>query len=149
MERRIVLNLCGAVYTMNADGTGLARLTNHGAADAFPTWSPDGGRIGREPWVIACSARRGRLVKATTMPGHLAATGKAEIALHQMQELMAVPGIEIVGPLPGDLQGTFLFSAAVMADAKDVKAARALVEFLRTPAAKAVIKAKGMDPALP
>ncbi len=72
MERRIVLNLCGAVYTMNADGTGLARLTNHGAADAFPTWSPDGGRIGREPWVIACSARRGRLVKATTMPGHLA-----------------------------------------------------------------------------
>ena len=44
-----------------------------------------------------------------TMPGHVVAEGKAEIALHQMQELMAVPGIEIVGPLPVDLQGTFVF----------------------------------------
>jgi molybdate transport system substrate-binding protein len=50
-----------------------------------------------------------------------------------MQELMAVPGIEIVGPLPGDLQETFVFSAAIMTDANDVKAARALIEFLRTP----------------
>jgi molybdate transport system substrate-binding protein len=87
--------------------------------------------------------------QATTMPGHLVAIGRAEIALHQMQELMAVPGIEIVGPLPGDLQGTFLFSAAVMVRARDVKAAKALVEFLGAPEAKAVIKAKGMDPAIP
>jgi molybdate transport system substrate-binding protein len=87
--------------------------------------------------------------QATTMPGHLAATGKAEIALHQIQELMAVPGIEVVGPLPGDLQGTFLFSAAVMVGARDMKAAKALVEFLRTPEAKAVIKTKGMDLAIP
>jgi molybdate transport system substrate-binding protein len=62
---------------------------------------------------------------------------------------MAVPGIEIVGPLPGDLQGTFVFSAAIMTGAKEVKAAKALVEFLRTPEARAVIKAKGMDPAIP
>jgi molybdate transport system substrate-binding protein len=83
-----------------------------------------------------------------TMPGHVVAEGKAEVALHQMQELMAVPGIEIVGPLPGDLQETFVFSAAIMADANDVKAARALIEFLRTPEARAVIKAKGMEPAI-
>ena len=87
--------------------------------------------------------------QAATMPGNLVATGKAELALHQMQELMAVPGIEIVGPLPGELQGEFLFSAAVLAGARDVKAAQALVEFLRTPEAKAVIKAKGMAPATP
>jgi molybdate transport system substrate-binding protein len=87
--------------------------------------------------------------QAQTMPGHVVAEGKAEIALHQMQELMAVPGIEIVGPLPGDLQETFVFSAAIMTDANDVKAARALIEFLRTSEARAVIKAKGMEPAIP
>lgn len=83
-----------------------------------------------------------------TMPGYVLAQGKAEIALHQLQELMAVPGIEIVGPLPGDLQETFIFSAGIMTDATDVKAARALIEFLRTPGARAVIKAKGMEPAI-
>ena len=84
-----------------------------------------------------------------TMPGHVLAEGKAEIALHQMQELLAVPGIEIVGPLPGELQETFVFSAGIMSDATDVKAARTLIEFLRTPEARAVIKAKGMEPAKP
>ena len=83
------------------------------------------------------------------MPGHVVAEGKAEIALHQMQELIAVPGIEIVGPLPGNLQETFVFSAAVVTDANDVKAVKALIDFLRTPEARAVIKAKGMEPATP
>ena len=83
-----------------------------------------------------------------TMPGQVLAQGNAEIALHQMQELIAVPGIEIVGPLPDDLRETFIFSAGIMTDATDVKAARALIEFLRTPEARAVIKAKGMEPAL-
>ena len=80
-----------------------------------------------------------------TMPGYVVAAGKAEIALHQMQELMAVPGIEIVGPLPGELRGTFVFSAAIMTNASDVKAAKAFIAFLRTPEASAVIKAKGME----
>lgn len=81
------------------------------------------------------------------MPGHLVAQGKAEIALHQMQELMSVPGIEIVGPLPGDLQEIFVFSAAVLIGANDARAAQALIDFLRTPEARAIIKAKGMEPA--
>ena len=83
------------------------------------------------------------------MPGHLVAEEKAEIALHQMQELISVPGVVIAGPLPGDLQETFVFSAAVMTDADDVKAAKALIDFLRTPQAQAIIKAKGMEPAIP
>ena len=87
--------------------------------------------------------------QAKSMPGHMVAEGKAEVALHQMQELMAVPGIEIVGPLPGDLQETFVFSAAIMTDANNVKAAKALIEFLRTPEARTVIKAKGMEPSIP
>jgi molybdate transport system substrate-binding protein len=87
--------------------------------------------------------------QATAMPGYMVATGKAEIALHQIQELMAVPGIEIVGPLPGDLQETFVFTAAIMVKAENSDAAKKLIEFLRKPEAKAVIKAKGMGPIVP
>ena len=79
--------------------------------------------------------------------GVLVANGEAEIGVHIIQELMPVAGIDIVGPLPGDLQNTIVFAAAVMASAKDAEAAKALVNFLRTPEAAAVIKAKGMEPA--
>jgi molybdate transport system substrate-binding protein len=84
-----------------------------------------------------------------TMPGQLVADGKAEVALHQVQELLAVPGIDVVGPLPDDLQGVFVFSAAVLADSKAVSASKALIEFLRSPNTLAVIKATGMEPAAP
>jgi molybdate transport system substrate-binding protein len=79
--------------------------------------------------------------------GVLVANGEAEIGVHIIQELIPVAGIDIVGPLPGDLQNTIVFAAAVMASAKDAEAAKALVNFLRTPEAAAVIKAKGMEPA--
>ena len=81
--------------------------------------------------------------------GVLVANGEAEIGVHIIQELMPVAGIDIVGPLPGDLQNTIVFAAAVMASAKDADAAKALVNFLRTPEAVAVIKMKGMEPATP
>ena len=81
--------------------------------------------------------------------GVLVAKGEAEIAVAQIQDLVPVTGIEIIGPLPGDLQGTIVFSAAIMGSAKDVAASKALVDFLRTPEAAAVIKAKGLEPATP
>lgn len=79
--------------------------------------------------------------------GVLVANGEAEIAVQQFQELIQVAGIEIVGPLPGDLQDTIVFSAAIMGSAKDAAASKALVDFLRAPEAAAVIKVKGMEPA--
>lgn len=78
--------------------------------------------------------------------GVLVADGQAEIAVQQTQLLIQVPGIDIVGPLPGDLQETVVFSAAVMAAAKNVDAAMALIDFLRTPEAAAVFRAKGLEP---
>ena len=78
--------------------------------------------------------------------GVLVANGEAEIGVHIIVELISVAGIDIVGPLPGDLQNIIVFAAAVMTSAKDAEAAKALVNFLRTPEAVAVIKAKGMDP---
>ena len=78
--------------------------------------------------------------------GVLVANGDAEIGVHIIVELISVAGIDIVGPLPGDLQNTIVFASAIMANAKDAEASRALVNFLRTPEAAAVIKAKGMEP---
>jgi len=81
------------------------------------------------------------------MPGYKVAVGRADLALHQLQELLAVHGIDIVGPFPKELQGTFIFSAGIITSATDVAAAKALINFLRTPDATAVIRAKGMEPA--
>ncbi len=81
--------------------------------------------------------------------GALVANAEAEIGVIQYQLLFSVPGIEIVGPLPGDLQQTTVFSAAIMAGAKEVEAGRTLVNFLLAPEGAAVISAKGMDLANP
>src|SRR5919108_4296456 len=78
--------------------------------------------------------------------GVVVASGEAEIGVHIIQEVISVAGIDVVGPLPGDLQNTIVFAAAIMASAKDAEASKALVNFLRTPEAAVVIKAKGMEP---
>jgi molybdate transport system substrate-binding protein len=71
------------------------------------------------------------------------------IGLNQLQEFAPVATMEIVGPLPGDLGLTTLFSAAVMGGAGNVDVAKALVSFLRTSDAAVVIKAQGLEPAFP
>lgn len=76
---------------------------------------------------------------------HLLVNGEADMAVQQGPELLSVSGIDIVGPLPGDLQAITEFAAGMPANAKEPAAAKALIEFLRTPDAKAVMKAKGLD----
>jgi molybdate transport system substrate-binding protein len=82
--------------------------------------------------------------QAASSPGDAVGKGQAEVALHQLQELLAVPGIQVVGPFPAGLQGNFDFSAAIVAGTRNSAAAEALIKFLRTPGATSVIKAKGM-----
>ena len=81
------------------------------------------------------------------MPGQLVASGRAELALHQLQELMAVPGLNILGEFPGELRGVFVFAAVVVSGSSQEAAAQSLVQFLRTPEAVKAIRAKGMVPA--
>jgi len=89
------------------------------------------------------------LLNKSGLAGVFVANGEAEIVVQPIQELMVVAGIDIVGPLPGDLQDIVVYPAAVMASAKDAEASMALVNFLRTPEATAVIKAMGMEPGAP
>ena len=88
--------------------------------------------------------------KAATRPGGLIAelvvAGEAEIAVQQIPEIMAVPGIELVGPLPRELQMITVSAAGIFADSKQPEAARALLEFLSTPGAARVMKARGLEP---
>jgi molybdate transport system substrate-binding protein len=79
--------------------------------------------------------------------GAAIAAGEAEIGVQQVAELLPVPGIDFVGPLPGDLQKLIPISAGIAAKAKDAATAKALVAFLRSEAAVAVLKKKGIDPA--
>lgn len=78
--------------------------------------------------------------------GALVASGKAEIGVNLIQELIPLPGIDLVGPLPTDLQNTIVFVATIMTDTKDATTSKVLVDFLRTQEAVAVIKTKGMEP---
>ena len=79
----------------------------------------------------------------------LVANGKAELGVHQFQVLRSVAGVEIVGPLPGDLQDNIIFAGAIMGSSKSVHAGKAFLDFLRTPGAAAVMKANGMEPGNP
>ena len=79
--------------------------------------------------------------------GAVAARGEAELAFQQVSELLPVPGIELVGPLPPDIQEITTFSAGIHARAAEAQAARALVDFFKAPAAAPVIRKKGMEPA--
>jgi molybdate transport system substrate-binding protein len=74
------------------------------------------------------------------------AKGEAEIALQPIPELMAVPGVDIIGPLPGEFQNASTYAAGVTVFAAEAEAAEALVKFLTTPAALAVFKVRGLDP---
>ena len=73
------------------------------------------------------------------------AKGEAELGVFLTNVLIS-PGVELVGPFPGDLQQELVFSAAAAADTREPDAAKALIDYLRSPAATAVIKAKGMTP---
>ena len=73
------------------------------------------------------------------------ASGHAALGVFLMNVLVG-PGVELAGPFPADLQQELVFTAGVNADSKVADAAKALVDYLRTPEAKAAIKAAGMTP---
>jgi len=73
------------------------------------------------------------------------AKGDAELGVFLMNVLIA-PGVELAGPFPAELQQELLFTAAVAKDSREAAAAKALIDYLRTPEAIAVLRAKGLTP---
>src|SRR3954468_21397205 len=73
------------------------------------------------------------------------AKGEVEFGIFLLNVLTA-PGLDVVGPFPAELQENVVFTAAVASETKDSTAAKALIEYLKSPAAVTIIKSKGMIP---
>jgi molybdate transport system substrate-binding protein len=73
-------------------------------------------------------------------------TGEADLAVQQISELMVVPGIEVVGRLPRDIQTVATFSGGVAARSEHPEAAAALLRFLASPEAAPVLRGAGLEP---
>ncbi len=87
-------------------------------------------------------------LKVQSAPGAIpqaVAKGEAELGVF-LTNVLLVPGVELAGPFPGDLQQNLVFVGAVSADSKNTEAARAFLDFLKTPDAVNVFKAKGVIP---
>jgi molybdate transport system substrate-binding protein len=84
-----------------------------------------------------------------TPVGEIVARGDAELGLQQIAELRPVPGIDIVGQLPPDLQKITVFSAGIANVSREPDAGRALIKFLASPAARDALINSGLDPIPP
>jgi molybdate transport system substrate-binding protein len=73
------------------------------------------------------------------------AKGEAEIAIHQISEILPVKGVSLAGPLPEEIQNYTVYAAGLSTAARDAKAAQAWIDYLKGPATSAVIEARGMS----
>jgi molybdate transport system substrate-binding protein len=88
---------------------------------------------------------KARKIPATPV-GEIVAHGDAELGFQQISELKPVEGIDIIGPLPAELQQITVFSAGIATVSKEPDAGKALIKFLASPAARAELVKSGMDP---
>lgn len=88
--------------------------------------------------------------KLVLVPGGLVATrllnDEADLALHQISEIIAVKGAKLVGPLPAEIQNFTVYRAGLAAKSTTRTPAAAFIELMQSPAAKAILQHKGMEP---
>lgn len=86
--------------------------------------------------------------KAVLVPGGLVAeklvNGEADLAIHQISEILPVQGATLVGPLPEAIQNYTTYAGAISASSSHVQAARAFWAALASPEAEAALRSKGM-----
>jgi molybdate transport system substrate-binding protein len=126
--KRVVLAAKSIAYSDSASGVYLSQ-------ELFP-------RLG----IAGRIARKSRMIPAEPV-GAVVARGDAEIGFQQISELLPVPGVELVGPLPQELQKITTFSAGVATGAKEPEAGRALIRFLTSARAAAAIEKSGLEAA--
>jgi molybdate transport system substrate-binding protein len=85
----------------------------------------------------------------TDIVSELVAKGEIELGMVVITQIMTTPGVELVGPLPSEIQSYITFAAGVSTSARAPEAARDLLKFLRGPAALPVITSQGMERAAP
>ena len=73
------------------------------------------------------------------------ARGDVQIGFNQISEIIAAPGVALVGPLPRGIQNYILFSAGIIANSSEPGAAKTLIQFISSPAVKALMRTKGFE----
>lgn len=125
--KRTLLNAKSIAYSDSASGVYLSTVV-------FP-------RLG-----IADQIKdKSRMIPADPVGG-VVASGDAEIGFQQKSEMIPIKGIDIVGPIPAEIQKVTVFSAGISITAQHPVEGRALIKFLSSPSAASVITKTGMDP---
>ncbi len=87
-------------------------------------------------------------IRLTSAPvAELVASGEAEIGIQQIVAILPVAGVELVGPLPSELQNIIVYTAGLSAQAANAAAARAFIGFIGRADVASIIRARGMEPA--
>ena len=81
----------------------------------------------------------------TDRVSEMIASGEVELGMVVIPQMMSVPGVQVVGPLPADIQSYISWTAGVSTDTPQAEAARALIDLLRSDAATPIIKARGLE----
>jgi molybdate transport system substrate-binding protein len=111
---------------------------------------PSGSHLTRlfERWGIAETVATRMVQAAPGVPvGTLVARGDVELGFQQLSEFMHLPGIDVIGSLPPDIQIITVFSAAICTASRQKEAAKALLSYLASPQAGSVKLDHGMEPA--
>ena len=156
-SRRIAFARCGVVIAVRAGATRPDIADEAAVRDAVLrarsvgySTGPSGTHIVRllERWGIADTIAS-RIVHAPPgVPvGKLVARGEVELGFQQLAEMLHLPGIDIVGPLPPEVQLVTIFSAGVCTGSMRPEAATALLGFLASPDAEVVKRRHGLEPA--
>ncbi|HTY49779.1 MAG TPA: substrate-binding domain-containing protein [Steroidobacteraceae bacterium] len=99
-------------------------------------------------WGVLDALRPRIVVPAPGVPvGTLVAGGQAELGFQQLSELLTLPGIDVLGPLPPSIQSITTFSGGVCVQSAQAEGAWALLAFMAAPAAAQVKQRFGMEPA--
>jgi molybdate transport system substrate-binding protein len=75
----------------------------------------------------------------------LVANGDADIGVAMISEILQAPGVELVGPVPTEVQDFVMFTTAIPTNAQRPAAAKALIDFLTSPKASSILKSKGLE----
>ena len=67
------------------------------------------------------------------------------MSIYLISEILAVPTVDLVGPLPQAIQNYTLFTAAIVANSKQVDVAKQFIDFISSPDAIKIMKAKGFE----
>ena len=110
---------------------------------------PSGVQLAKliERWGISAQIQNRIVTAPPGVPvGSLVAKGEVALGFQQLSEMVSQPGIEVLGPLPPEVQITTTFCAALATSSANADAARALLAFLASPATADVKQRNGMKP---